>query len=106
MPAALRADAATEWAGWASLDGVLEALGGPEVMEPVPPTFEDLGVERGLVRYALDVPGPRRPYPLSVRGLRDMAVVYVDGVRAGTRSSRSRSPGPRVWSCGWSRWAG
>ncbi|MEV6662563.1 glycoside hydrolase family 35 protein [Streptomyces nigra] len=84
LPPVLEAEARTEWAGWASLDGVLEALGGPEVTEPVPPTFEELGVERGLVRYALDVPGPRRPYPLSVRGLRDLAVVYVDGVRAGT----------------------
>ncbi|WP_406257244.1 glycoside hydrolase family 35 protein [Streptomyces nigra] len=84
LPPVLEAEARTQWAGWASLDGVLEALGGPEVTEPVPPTFEELGVERGLVRYALDVPGPRRPYPLSVRGLRDLAVVYVDGVRAGT----------------------
>jgi beta-galactosidase len=29
------------------------------------------------------VPGPRQPYPLTLRGLRDLAVVYVDGVRAG-----------------------
>ena len=49
----------------------------------MPPTFEELDVDRGLVRYAVTVPGPRQPYPLSVRGLRDLAVVYVDGVRAG-----------------------
>ncbi|MGW7661023.1 glycoside hydrolase family 35 protein [Streptomyces sp. NPDC054756] len=82
-PPVLGAAAGTQWAGWASLADVMEVLGGPEVRAPVPPSFEELGVERGLVRYALDVPGPRRPYPLSVRGLRDLAVVSVDGVRAG-----------------------
>ncbi|MFE3162201.1 beta-galactosidase family protein [Streptomyces sp. NPDC059224] len=69
--------------GWAPLAGVLEALGGPERLHAVPPTFEELGVGRGLVRYEADVPGPRRPYPLTARGLRDLAVVYVDGERAG-----------------------
>ncbi|MFE7756011.1 beta-galactosidase family protein [Streptomyces sp. NPDC057429] len=68
----------------APLEGVLEALGDPEGPEcGVPPTFEDLGVDRGLVRYRVDVPGPRQPYPLRAAGLRDRAVVYVDGVRAG-----------------------
>ncbi|MGW0785995.1 glycoside hydrolase family 35 protein [Streptomyces sp. NPDC002913] len=68
----------------APLAGVLEALGDPEAAESgVPPTFEDLGVDRGLVRYRVDVPGPRQAYPLRVAGLRDRAVVYVDGVRAG-----------------------
>lgn len=69
--------------GWAPLAEVLEVLGDEEVAAPVPPTFEELGVDRGLVRYRVDVPGPRRPYPLSVSGLRDVAVVTVDGVRAG-----------------------
>ncbi|MFJ8665904.1 beta-galactosidase family protein [Streptomyces sp. NPDC093600] len=68
---------------WAPLEGVLEVLGGEESSAPMPPTFEELGVDRGLVRYRLEVPGPRQPYPLSVTGLRDRAVVYVDGVRAG-----------------------
>ncbi|MEV3991781.1 beta-galactosidase family protein [Streptomyces sp. NPDC049837] len=68
---------------WAPLEGVLDALGDEEWDGPVPPTFEDLGVDRGLVRYRLEVPGPRQPYPLAVTGLRDRAVVYVDGVRAG-----------------------
>ncbi|SCE08793.1 beta-galactosidase/beta-galactosidase [Streptomyces sp. BpilaLS-43] len=68
----------------APLPAVLEALGDPEGGPyGVPPTFEDLGVDRGVVRYEVEVPGPRRPYPLGVRGLRDRAVVYVDGVRAG-----------------------
>ncbi|MFD3975026.1 beta-galactosidase family protein [Streptomyces cyaneofuscatus] len=70
--------------GWAGLDGVLEALGDPEGPEAgVAPTFEELGVGRGLVRYRVAVPGPRIPYPLTAAGLRDRAVVYVDGVRAG-----------------------
>ncbi|MEU7032282.1 beta-galactosidase family protein [Streptomyces sp. NPDC046237] len=70
-------------AEWAPLGEVLEVLGDEEAHTPMPPTFEELGVDRGLVRYRLEVPGPRQPYPLSVTGLRDRAVVYVDGVRAG-----------------------
>ncbi|MFE5630565.1 beta-galactosidase family protein [Streptomyces sp. NPDC056463] len=72
---------------WAPLEEVLEVLGDEESRAPVPRTFEELGVDRGLVRYRLEVPGPRRPYPLSVSGLRDRAVVYVDGVRAGVLTS-------------------
>ncbi|MFE9406091.1 beta-galactosidase [Streptomyces sp. NPDC006530] len=69
--------------GWAGLGEVLDVLGGEERESPVPPTFEELDVDRGLVRYRLDVPGPRQPYALGVLGLRDVATVYVDGVRAG-----------------------
>ncbi|MFI2199441.1 beta-galactosidase family protein [Streptomyces sp. NPDC020192] len=78
-------DAAAEAAltGWAPLGDVLSALGGEETVTPMPPSFEELEVTRGLVRYEVAVPGPRQPYPLTVRGLRDLAVVYVDGVRAG-----------------------
>ncbi|NUR92178.1 MAG: beta-galactosidase, partial [Nonomuraea sp.] len=54
-----------------------------EVESPVPPTFEELGLEHGLVLYRTAIPGPRRPYPLSVRGLRDRAHVFVDGELAG-----------------------
>ncbi|WDF37362.1 beta-galactosidase [Streptomyces sp. T12] len=82
-PAPLGAPAEAVLADWAPLGDVLETLGGPETSGPVPPTFEELGVERGLVRYEVAVPGPRQPYPLTVRGLRDLAVVYVDGERAG-----------------------
>ncbi|MGX2997829.1 beta-galactosidase [Streptomyces sp. JNUCC 64] len=66
------------------LDAVVEGLGGTEVVRGTAPTFEELDVDRGLVRYALDVPGPRQPYELRVRGLRDLAEVYVDGRWAGT----------------------
>ncbi|SED90646.1 beta-galactosidase/beta-galactosidase [Streptomyces sp. 2131.1] len=75
---------------WAPLPAVLEALGDEESAESaVPPTFEELGVDRGLVRYRVAVPGPRRPYALGVSGLRDRAVVYVDGVRRGVLSEES-----------------
>ncbi len=68
-------------AEWAPAEDVLECLGGPEVTAGVPATFEELGVDRGVVRYRVEVPGPRGTYPLRVRGLRDRAVVSVDGVR-------------------------
>ncbi|MEU3524483.1 beta-galactosidase family protein [Streptomyces sp. NPDC038707] len=94
-PAVLAAPAEAVLTGWASLPGVLGALGGPETVAPVPPTFEELGVTRGLVRYEAEVPGPRRPYPLTVRGLRDLAVVYVDGERAGVLTeAEPRLPEP------------
>jgi beta-galactosidase len=82
-PAPLGHPAQVSLDAWAPLGDVLEALGGEETVAPVPPTFEELHVTRGLVRYEVDVPGPRRPYPLTLRGLRDLAVVYVDGERAG-----------------------
>ncbi|MGP3771569.1 glycoside hydrolase family 35 protein [Streptomyces sp. SDT5-1] len=83
QPAALAGPVAAELTAFTALGGVLEALGGPEAEYAVPPSFEDLDVDRGLVRYEVVVPGPRQPYPLLARGLRDLAVVYVDGVRAG-----------------------
>ncbi|WP_411084285.1 beta-galactosidase [Streptomyces sp. cmx-18-6] len=77
---------------WAGLGDVLEALGDPEEPESgAPPTFEELGVDRGLVRYRVAVPGPRVPYPLTAAGLRDRAVVYVDGVRAGVLTEEDPS---------------
>ncbi|MEO3977177.1 beta-galactosidase family protein [Streptomyces sp. CAU 1734] len=85
-PPVLAEPAHTVLTRWAPLGEVLEALGDEETVSPVPPTFEELGVDRGLVRYRVAVPGPRRPYPLRASGLRDRAVVYVDGVRAGVLS--------------------
>ncbi|MFF4254588.1 beta-galactosidase family protein [Streptomyces sp. NPDC001663] len=82
-PARLGTPAEVRLMGWAPLGVVLETRGGPETSAPVPPTFEELDVDRGLVRYEVTVPGPRQPYPLIARGLRDLAVVYVDGQRAG-----------------------
>ncbi|MFF2010511.1 beta-galactosidase family protein [Streptomyces sp. NPDC058195] len=83
-PVGLAAGVRARLTGWASLDTVLEALGDEEgAPSGMPPTFEELGVDRGLVRYRVSVPGPRQPYGLDVTGLRDRAVVRVDGVRAG-----------------------
>jgi beta-galactosidase len=82
-PDVLEADADVNLPEWASLSAVLEERGGPPHEGPVPPAFEELDVDRGLVRYEVTVPGPRQPYPLIARGLRDLAVVYVDGERAG-----------------------
>lgn len=66
---------------WAPLGEVVDALGDAEREGAVPPAFEELGVERGVVRYRFEVPGPRGRYPLRLAGLRDVATVYVDGVR-------------------------
>ena len=85
-PARLAAPVWAELTSWAPLDAVVEALGGPESRSALPPSFEELGVDRGLVRYRLEVPGPRGPLPLRLAGLRDLAVVCVDGVRAGVLS--------------------
>ncbi|MFF5424176.1 MULTISPECIES: beta-galactosidase family protein [unclassified Streptomyces] len=94
-PARLAAPVRAGLGGWAPLRAVLEALGGPEVVAPVPPSFEELGVDRGLVRYRVEVPGPRQPYPLSVTGLRDRAVVEVDGAAAGVLAAEeSELPEP------------
>ncbi|GAB7034160.1 beta-galactosidase [Streptomyces platensis subsp. malvinus] len=77
----LASPAVVELSEWAPAAAVLDALGGAEVAGGGPATFEELGVDRGLVRYRVAVPGPRGGYPLRLRGLRDRAVVYVDGVR-------------------------
>ncbi|MER5884401.1 beta-galactosidase family protein [Streptomyces sp. NPDC001941] len=81
-PPRLAAPATARPDGHAPLTDVLDALGDDEVTAPVPPTFEELGVDRGLVRYRLDVPGPRQPYPLDATGVADLARLYVDGAPA------------------------
>ncbi|MFJ5812966.1 beta-galactosidase family protein [Streptomyces sp. NPDC093108] len=96
-PVGLAVPVRAELTEWASLDAVLAALGDEEVAPSgVPPTFEELGVDRGLVRYRVGVPGPRRPYELSVTGLRDRAVVLVDGVRAGVLTEEDSALGEPV----------
>ncbi|MFF1479682.1 glycoside hydrolase family 35 protein [Streptomyces sp. NPDC058301] len=83
VPPALGAPVTVPLTQWVAAEDVLEGLGPAEGEHGVPPTFEELDVDRGVVRYRFEVPGPRQPYPLRVLGLRDRAVVYVDGVRAG-----------------------
>jgi beta-galactosidase len=61
------------------LADALPALSGDPIRSPAPPSFEDLGLAHGLVRYTTTVPGPRAAYPLTVRGLADRAHVSVDG---------------------------
>ncbi|MFW6597285.1 glycoside hydrolase family 35 protein [Propionibacteriaceae bacterium Y2011] len=50
---------------------------------PVPPSFESLGVQYGLVRYRSQVPGPRERRQLHLDGLADLARVEVDGELVG-----------------------
>lgn len=76
-PPALPAAVPAPVDGYVPAARVLAALGGPETESGVPPTFEELDVDRGLVRYRFRIPGPRRPYPLLVTGLRDVALAYV-----------------------------
>ncbi len=82
-PPTLAAPAVVHFTDRVALDTLADGIGSPETEHAVPPTFEDLGVDRGLVRYTVDIPGPREPHPLSVRGLRDRAVVHIDGLPAG-----------------------
>jgi len=63
-----------------SADVVYELLG----EHIVPPTFEELGIDHGLVTYEVSVPGPRAPLPLELIELRDRAQVRVDGALVAT----------------------
>ncbi|MFF9276315.1 glycoside hydrolase family 35 protein [Streptomyces griseosporeus] len=84
-PAPLLPPARVELAESLRLFDVLDDLAArPEQRAPLPPSFEELGIGQGLVLYTGRIPGPRQPYPLSVRGLADRAHVYVDGAHAGT----------------------
>ena len=49
------------------------------VHSPFPPTFEELGIVHGLVRYRAHLRGPREEFDLTLPGLADRAHVYVDG---------------------------
>ncbi|WP_431032858.1 beta-galactosidase [Streptomyces sp. P6-2-1] len=80
-PPALGAEVSVRPAGWAPLGAVVDAVGGDEHVSAWAPSFDDLGVDRGLVRYRLRVPGPRAPRPLRLPEVRDLCEVYVDGVR-------------------------
>ncbi|MGO1200047.1 MAG: beta-galactosidase, partial [Dermabacteraceae bacterium] len=62
----------------------------PAEVHPVPPAFEDLGLERGLLRLSREIEiavvereGRREISPLKLYDLHDRAWVYVDGVYVG-----------------------
>lgn len=62
----------------AELLSVLRGVG-ETVSAAHPPTFEQLGIDAGLVLYSATPLLPRRDIRLTIRGLRDRAVVFVDG---------------------------
>ncbi|MEV8564165.1 beta-galactosidase family protein [Streptomyces sp. NPDC051322] len=96
-PPALAGPVGVAVTGRVSLDEVMDGLGGPEQVTGAPPTFEELDVDRGLVRYLVEVPGPRQRYPLVLPGLRDVAVMYVDGVRAEPGAGVAGPASVEVW---------
>ncbi|ADD40760.1 glycoside hydrolase family 35 protein [Stackebrandtia nassauensis] len=54
------------------------------VTTPIPSTFEELGLDNGLVLYRHHLNGPRDTQPLTAEGLADRAQVFVDGHEAAT----------------------
>ncbi|GAA4861062.1 glycoside hydrolase family 35 protein [Kitasatospora terrestris] len=70
----------------------------PAVDSPVPPTFEELGLEHGLVRYTARVPALSSEQPLAVEGLRDRATLWLDGKR--TAALERGVPAPPVTAPG------
>ncbi|MGH8876035.1 MAG: glycoside hydrolase family 35 protein [Stackebrandtia sp.] len=54
------------------------------VSTPQPFTFEQLGIDNGLVLYRHHLNGPRDAEPLSVLGLADRAQLFVDGRETAT----------------------
>ena len=48
-------------------------------VHPMPPRFETLGLDNGLVGYRHRLRGPREPAPLILDGLADRAQLFLDG---------------------------
>lgn len=62
----------------------------PSAVHPVPPAFEDIGLERGLLQLSREIEiaavveeGETRIDPLELYDLHDRAWVYVDGINIG-----------------------
>lgn len=69
----------------ADLLDALAGLGDPLGPESAaPPSFEDLGVDAGLVVYEADVLLPDRPVDLVFDGVADRALVFLDGALQAT----------------------
>ena len=71
----------------------LRELGGAGERSPRPRTFEDLGLDAGLVLHRATTRLPAGESVLSVLGLHDRAVVHVDGVPVGTLERRTAHEG-------------
>ncbi|WP_199700389.1 hypothetical protein [Galactobacter valiniphilus] len=59
----------------------------------MPPSFEDLGLGSGLVRYTAHPLLPRGGAPLVLEGLRDLATVRVDGVAVAAFDTEAAASG-------------
>jgi beta-galactosidase len=83
------------------VDAVLP-LAGSDLMtrtapvHPMPPAFEDVGLERGIMRLSrrveISCDGDGTIAPLTLYGLADRAWVYVDGILAGVADGNDRAP--------------
>lgn len=51
----------------------------PATERPLPPRFEELGHDQGMVLYRHELRGPRQQETLELAGLADLAQVFVDG---------------------------
>lgn len=76
-PSPVLPQARVELAPAASVTQLLDA--GESRTTGHPPTFEELGIEHGLVRYRTRIRGPRQAYDLTLPGLADRAHVYAGG---------------------------
>ncbi|MFF2277739.1 glycoside hydrolase family 35 protein [Agromyces sp. NPDC058126] len=78
--------------------GLLETVrrAGREVRTAMPPSFEELGLDAGLALYRAEPIVPRGGALLTVRGLRDRAVVFVDGARVAVLDADEAAAGVRI----------
>ncbi|GAA1780703.1 glycoside hydrolase family 35 protein [Agromyces lapidis] len=78
--------------------GLLEVVrgAGREVRSAMPPSFEELGLDAGLALYRAEPIVPRGGALLTVRGLRDRAVVFVDGARVAVLDAEQAAAGVRI----------
>lgn len=97
-PPALSAPVRVRLDTWSSLDEVVDVLGGGERESGVARSFEDLDVDRGLVRYRARIPGPRPPLALTLPGARDVVRLYVDGVRVEAGAEVAGPAEVEVWA--------
>lgn len=72
--------------------GAVPGLRLPEGPSPFPPSFEDLGLERGLLLLRARVDHPGGSVPLRLYGLRDRAHVFVDGRLVGIAERDEGTP--------------